>query len=657
MPYKFSAKSAHEKDATPAQSKGLTPKYEFEGHEGTIWSFGFLHDNVHIVSGSLDGTMRKWDCHTGLIVGEPWKGEGGSIYSLMLSPDGKTIACGRKDGSVQRWTTDGEMIKGVWAGHSDRVRSLSWSPSGDHLASGSGDGTILIRKAESGEIAVSPINTEQIGVWSLAYSPSGGRIASGGWNKTICIWHTKTGKLVVGPIEDVGNSTVTSLTWSSDSSKLYSASDKFSRVFDSTSGQLIHRFQHEHSLYDVALSPKNNALACVGIEGVARLWDTESHQLLGQLFYQDHADFYCVLFSRDGRYLACGGRDGTIALWMVKDIAPELAEPIFQKGHGRPTQQETQARPKSPSSSWLDADATGGDDILEVCDDPYHNFFESSKTSLPSPSSGSHPPHLPSIRRFWNVISRHRPLADEPVPRERHKRGFFGRRARSKSPLGPATVIHNQLPPDGKVQVGDEGEEDAKDDPELDASKDIQQEESFADAQSPPPAVTTSHSKLDSDDHNLWKRLMRTRRKDPTSTKIAPALKRPEVVDVYAVRGFQRYVAQTPKPKTKSSVAMHSAPLTASHARGSLPGGPSSHVSPVQLGMSLQTTSRQGRPSPVIVGHRTHYSQAVGGHASPSHFVTTYHASRDSDSDSIQGSCNKFLDKICFPCGHYHEDS
>ena len=40
------------------------------------------YDNVHIVSGSDDGTMRKWDCETGLLVGESWKGEGGGISAL-----------------------------------------------------------------------------------------------------------------------------------------------------------------------------------------------------------------------------------------------------------------------------------------------------------------------------------------------------------------------------------------------------------------------------------------------------------------------------------------------------------------------------------------------------------------------------------------------
>ena len=199
-------KPGFDEASTPAQPERPPPKHIFKGHESWITSFVFSHDNIHIVSGSDDGTMRKWNCKTGLLVGEPWKGEGGCILALALSPDGKTIACGRDHGIVQRWSTDGEMSKGVWMGYSDYVLSISWSPSGGHITSGFDDGTILIliRKAENGEIEVSPLETGQSHVRSLAYSPSGHRIASGGSYWTICIWDSNTGEVLVGPIKDLG---------------------------------------------------------------------------------------------------------------------------------------------------------------------------------------------------------------------------------------------------------------------------------------------------------------------------------------------------------------------------------------------------------------------------------------------------------------------
>jgi WD40 repeat protein len=337
----------------PEISTRPTPKHRFEGHRSIIYSFVFLHDNVHIVSGSLDGTMRKWGCDTGLPVGKAWKGEGGHIWALALSPDGRTIACGREDGSVQRWNTDGEMIKRIWTGHSQAVRSLSWSPRGSHLASGCEDGTIQIRKAKSGEVAVGPIKTDQRYVMSLAYSPSEDKIASGGDNKTICIWDSNTGMLLVGPIDDLG-AAVTSIVWSWDSSKLYSASDEFAHIFDSVSGTLLHCFKHNYLLWSVALSPKHNILACVGSEGVAQLWDTESYKPLGHPFQQDgDTSHHFVSFSPNGRYLACGGIDNKVTLWVVHDIAPQFALTFTTKHRGANAQEETQST-ESPSSSCLD---------------------------------------------------------------------------------------------------------------------------------------------------------------------------------------------------------------------------------------------------------------------------------------------------------------
>ncbi|KAG1732389.1 WD40-repeat-containing domain protein [Suillus paluster] len=642
MASRYPAKPTLEEASTLAQSERPSPKHEFEGHKNAIQAFVFLHDDVHVVSASGDGTLRKWNCDTGLPVGKPWKGEGGIIYTLALSPNGKTIACGREDGSVQQWSTHGEFIKGAWMGHSGGVRSLSWSPSGGQLASGYSNGTILIRNAEGGEVELRLEQDTLDRVFTLAYSPSGDRIASGG-SDGICIWDSKTGEPVIRPISDselIGVNIVTSLVWSSDSSKLYSTSDNFARVLDSSSGKVLHRFKHDNinlnHLSSVALSPKHNVLAYVGHQGIAQLWDTVSHKPL----CEDHKDLRCVSFSPDGTYLAYGGDNNTLTLWMVKDIVPKLPGPIPQQDHRQGTPEQG-TEPESPSSSsHLDADATGGDGIIEeVHDDPYDNFFQSSQKSLPL---GSSSPHLSSARRFWNTISRHRLPANESTPEERPKRSFFTRRGRTNSSLEPAAMEHNQPIPKAKVLAG-EGDEGGEIDDSSKKCKGKQREEFLAEAQSPPHDNPAPPAEFDSEENrNLWKRLMRARGKDTTPAEMAPEkLRRPEVIEVYAVRGFQGIVALTPKRKKKSTAVTCSAPLVE---------GPSSQMVCVQARLSSQA----------MVGNGAQYSQATGGSSSltsPSQFVTTYPPTRqDSDSDSIQGSCNKFLDKICFPRGHFHDD-
>ncbi|KAG1723019.1 WD40-repeat-containing domain protein [Suillus paluster] len=501
-----SAKSTLEEASTPVQSKRPTPKHKFE-HEKAICSFVFLHDGVHIVSGSADGTMRKWNCNTGLLVGKPWGGKLRAVtFALTLLPDGETIVFWRDyGGSVQLWNTDGKMIKGDWTGHLNGVWSVSWSPSGDHISSGSYDGTIFIRKAKSGEVEVGPIETKQDMVECLAYSPSGDRIASGGMNCTICIWDTKAGELVVGPIRDLGI-VVTSVVWSSDSTKIYSASDSFARIFDSVSGALLHRFEHDYPVNCVALSPKNNVLA-YGTQAAGSL------QPLGQPFHQDDREHLrCVSFSRDGSYLAYSGDDGKVTLWMVKDIAPEFVVPILQA-----TQQET--RPKSLSSlSCLDADTTkpsGSNDIIEeVHDDPYNKFFR------------------------------------------------------------PAVTAPKQLAAEGKVQAGEDNKEGERNDDfsanaPLDASKN---------------PMTSDPTPSAEDNRNLWKWLTRAQGKELTSAKMAPAMKRAEIVEVYAVRGFQRLVAMKRAHKKKPLAATSSTLPAAVHTNCYSQAGATSQGGPITVG-------------------------------------------------------------------------
>jgi WD40 repeat protein len=335
----MSSSSSVERASDPAQSKNSTAKHQFEiDHDLSFQGFVFLHDNIHIVSGTWFGAIYKWNCDTGHLVGEPWVREGAGECVLVLSPDGKTIACGRNDGTIQRWNTDGEMIEGIWAAQSGAaLLLLAWSPSGSNIACGTRDGKILILKAENGEVEVGPIGLDgkYVRLDTLAYSPSGDRVASGGQYTTTCIWDSNTGELLVRLMEDSRVLRSKSLVWSSDSSKLYCTSEHgFStRVLDSISGTLLHSLRHDTYVDFIALSPTHNVLACVDAYNAVHLWDTESHQPLGgQLHHQleppaPHPDYqiaHQVSFSRDGRYLASSRGRNKITLWMVKDIAPQL---------------------------------------------------------------------------------------------------------------------------------------------------------------------------------------------------------------------------------------------------------------------------------------------------------------------------------------------
>ncbi|KAG1735239.1 hypothetical protein EDB19DRAFT_1830356 [Suillus lakei] len=260
------------------------------------------------------------------------------------------------------------------------------------------------------------------------------------------------------------------------------------------------------------------------------------------------------------------------------------------------------------------------------------------------------------------MISRDREPVNESIPLWGYpKRKFSARHACSNSSSQPAATTPNQQTPEWKVRAEENDKANTQDvdlpNCPTNAGLDANNLETDEGKRREGSLTNTQNQlvKLGSEG-NFWKWPMRARGKDTTSVNLAP---RPEVVEVYAVRGFQRYVALTSKRKAKSSAVMCSAPLAAVHKYGSSQPAPSSLVDPAQAGTLLQASSGQGGSSSLgTAAQGTPHLQAVGAHTLPSCFVTTYRTNHDSDSrSSIEGPCNRFLDKICFPCGHYYANS
>lgn len=209
-----------------------------------------------------------------------------------------------------------------------------------------------------------------------------------------------------------------------------------------------------------------------------------------------------------------------------------------------------------------------------------------------------------------------------------------------------ATTTTNQLFP----EVNSQGEQ--TEDRDQDISQ-VDREEPPADAHTAPPDISNSLAKFKSKESSgLWNVLTRARGKAGKRVQLKTHSPSPEVIEVYAVRGFQRLVVTKRIHKRQSRVVTHCPPPAVASIL--LQAGPS-RCSTAQACTSSQAIPRQLESSSQSISHISYAPGDLSPHTSPPRFVTTC---ADSDSDSsIQGSCNKFLDKICFPRGHYHNDS
>jgi len=76
------------------------PNLTLRGHTDAVLCAAFSVDGKHIVSGSIDGTIRVWNAQTGNPVLGPLKMRVGCV---AFSPNGRRIASGSRDMTVLVW--------------------------------------------------------------------------------------------------------------------------------------------------------------------------------------------------------------------------------------------------------------------------------------------------------------------------------------------------------------------------------------------------------------------------------------------------------------------------------------------------------------------------------------------------------------------------
>ncbi len=303
-----------------------------KAHSKMVKSLAFSPDGKILASASLDGTAKLWDAATGKLIRtfrsdrDPIFDRLSEIRNVAFGPKGKRLVGMSTDGKMKVWDVDsGKQLLAIK--HSIATYGFAFSPDGKHLASANLIDFKVWDAATGKELRTMKGRTGL--VYCLAFSPDGKRLASGGERASVQLWHTATGKALRSLKKHRGP--VYSVAFSPDGTQLASAGlDETIRVSSANTGKELLALTGNAGPvkgYDcVAFSPDGKQLASAGsaiipddknkVNGIVTLWDLVSGKPTLTLKAGQSGTF-SVAFSPDGKQLASGNENGTIAFWDV----------------------------------------------------------------------------------------------------------------------------------------------------------------------------------------------------------------------------------------------------------------------------------------------------------------------------------------------------
>ena len=314
-------------------------------HESEVSQAAFTPDGLRVVTGTVLGQLQFWDAQTGTPLSKPidlhgQRGSNGPCRSLEFSPDGRLlfVAAGERGQLLDAQTGEPltqPLMHTAPPGSVAKIRSGEFSADGKLLATSASADTVCVWDVPTGK-RLTEINLESF-VVAAQFTPDRRRLFIASSNR-VEFFEAATGRRLNQAFEHTH--IFTSAALSPDGQHYFTAlqdsADRSVWVWDANSGQpRLGPLKHRSSIGDApsvaAFSPDGQRLVTGGVDFLARLWDVNTGEAIGEPLNNEWVVGFAQ-FSRDGHRLVTFGKG--VRVWDAQ-TGHALMKPIE---HGRPLQ-------------------------------------------------------------------------------------------------------------------------------------------------------------------------------------------------------------------------------------------------------------------------------------------------------------------------------
>jgi WD40 repeat protein len=285
-----------------------------------LTSAAFSPDRREVVTAGSDGTARIWSAADGttiqVLTVPPGAGSlcGPVLTSAAFSPDGRDVVTAGSDGAARIWsTTNGAQLRWLLEPGYHALSGAAFSADGRQVVTASLDGTARLWNAATGrqltvitEPNLSPLNSAQL-------SPDGREILTAASDHTARVWNVSTGAPVV--TFAAHTAAVASAAFSPNARNVVTASvDGTARVYTAVPLEQVAVLGGVSGkpLEWGAFNPSGGTIVAAGADAIGYIWS--DHGQPGG-YFRVGKEVISGSYSRDGRWLALAGLDGTAQVW------------------------------------------------------------------------------------------------------------------------------------------------------------------------------------------------------------------------------------------------------------------------------------------------------------------------------------------------------